>query len=32
MLNISLGASWPFDIPQLRIPCLSLYHIFNRDW
>jgi hypothetical protein len=21
----SLGASWPFDIPQLRILCLALY-------
>jgi hypothetical protein len=25
MLNISLGASQPFDIPQLRILCLALY-------
>jgi len=29
MLNISLGASQPFDIPQFRILCLALYHIFN---
>ena len=29
-LNISLGSSWPFDIPQLRIFCLALYPIFNR--
>jgi hypothetical protein len=25
MLNISLGASWQFDIPHLRILCLALY-------
>jgi hypothetical protein len=25
-----LGASQPFDIPQLRILCLALYPIFNR--
>jgi hypothetical protein len=24
MLNTSLGASWPLDIPQLRILCLAL--------
>jgi hypothetical protein len=30
MLNISLGASRPFDIAQLRILCLVLYPIFNR--
>jgi hypothetical protein len=29
MLNISLGASQPFNIPQLRILCLALYPIFN---
>ena len=29
MLNISLGASHPFDIPQLRIFCLALYPIFK---
>jgi len=27
MLNIPLGASQPFDIPQLRILCLALYPI-----
>ena len=26
MLNISLGVSWPFGIPQLKIFCLALYH------
>jgi hypothetical protein len=25
-----LGASQPFDIPQLKILCLALYPIFNR--
>jgi hypothetical protein len=30
MLNISLGDSQPLCIPQLRIFCLSLYHVFNR--
>jgi hypothetical protein len=30
MLNIFLGASQPFRIPQLRIFCLALYHIFKR--
>jgi hypothetical protein len=25
ILNISLGTSWPLDIPQLRILCLALY-------
>jgi len=30
MLNISLGASQPFDIPQLRILCLALHPTFNR--
>ena len=30
MLNFSLGASWPFNIPQLKILCLALYPIFNR--
>ena len=30
MLNISLGASQPFSIPQLIILCLVLYPIFNR--
>jgi hypothetical protein len=29
MLNISLCASEPFEIPQLRIHCLALYPIFN---
>ena len=28
--NISLGASWSFSIPQLRILCLALFPIFNR--
>ena len=27
MLNITVCASWPFDIPQLRILCLALYPI-----
>ena len=27
MLNISLGASQPFEIPQLRILCLAVYPI-----
>ena len=27
MLDISLGASLPFNIPQLRILCLALYPI-----
>jgi hypothetical protein len=30
MLNICLGASQPFCIPQLRILCLALYPIFNK--
>jgi len=30
MLDISLGASEPFSIPQLRILCLALYPNFNR--
>jgi hypothetical protein len=30
MLNIFLGTSQPLGIPQLRILCLALYHIFNR--
>jgi hypothetical protein len=30
MLNISLGASQPFGIPQFKILCLSLHPIFNR--
>ena len=30
MMNSSICASWPFDIPQLRILCLALYPIFNR--
>ena len=30
MLNISLGASWPFKFLQLRIHYLALYPIFNR--
>jgi len=30
MLNISLDASQPFDIPQWRILCLALCPIFNR--
>ena len=30
MLNIFVGASQPFGIPQLRILCLALYPIFNR--
>jgi hypothetical protein len=25
-----LGGSWPFDIPQLRIPCLALHPILKR--
>ena len=29
MLNISLGASWPFNIPRLAILYLALYHIFK---
>jgi hypothetical protein len=29
MLNISLVASWPFSIPQLRILCLALYPILR---
>ena len=29
MLNISSGASHPCSIPQLRILCLALYHIFK---
>jgi len=28
MLNISLGAPQPFDIPQMRILCLALYPNF----
>jgi hypothetical protein len=28
MLNISLSASLPFEIPLLRILCLALCHIF----
>jgi len=28
MLNISLGTSQPFNIPQLKTLCLSLYGIF----
>jgi len=27
MLNISLGTSWPFGIPQLRILCLTVFPI-----
>jgi len=27
MLNISLGTSQPFNIPQLRVLCLALYLI-----
>jgi hypothetical protein len=27
---MSLGASCPFESPQLRILCLALYPIFNR--
>jgi hypothetical protein len=30
MLNISLGASWPFKILQLTILCLALYLIFDK--
>jgi hypothetical protein len=30
MLNISLGASQPFDIPQLKILSFARYLIFNR--
>ena len=30
MLNISLGASQPFEFPQLRILYLALFPIFNR--
>jgi hypothetical protein len=30
MLNISLGISQPFCIPQLRNFCLALYPIFDR--
>ena len=29
MLNISLGASWSYIIPQLRNLCLALYSIFT---
>ena len=29
MLNIFLGVSQPFSIPQLRILCLALYPIFK---
>ena len=29
MLNISLGASWSFDIPQLKSLCLALYPILK---
>jgi hypothetical protein len=29
MLNTSLSASWPFEIPLLRILCLALYSIFK---
>jgi hypothetical protein len=29
MLNILLGTSQPFGIPQLRILCLALYSIFK---
>jgi hypothetical protein len=29
-LNISLGASGPFEFPQLSILCLALHPIFNR--
>ena len=29
MLDISLGTSQPFDIPQLKICCVALYPIFN---
>ena len=32
MLNISLGASRSFGIPQLRILCLVLYPTFNRNF
>ena len=28
MLNISVNASWPFEIPLLRILCLALYTNF----
>jgi hypothetical protein len=30
MLNISLGASQPFDIHKLKILSFALYPIFNR--
>ena len=30
MLNISLGVSQPFEIPQFKILCLALYPIFNK--
>jgi hypothetical protein len=30
MLNIFLGASQPFGVPQLRIFCLALYPIFSK--
>jgi hypothetical protein len=29
MLNIFIGASQPFSIPQLRILCLALYPFCN---
>ena len=30
MLNVSLGASQPFEFPQLRILCLALFPLFIR--
>jgi hypothetical protein len=30
-VNISLGASQPFDIPQLKILCLALFPIFKIE-
>jgi hypothetical protein len=30
MLNISLGASLPLEIPELKILCLAMHPIFNR--
>jgi hypothetical protein len=32
MLNIFLGASQPFGIPQLIIVCLAQYPIFKYYW
>jgi hypothetical protein len=32
MLNVSLRASWPFEIPWLRILCLDLSPSFKLDY